>query len=297
MLKHPGNFIGDSWFYTEGDIVHAYYLTSVDSIPPHTKWDVGHATSRDLVNWEIQPLALLRGADGEWDECIATGSIFRDGARYGMAFTAHTRAETGIAWSDDLYHWTKDTNNPTTVVDESIYEGTGTGVRPIRHWRDPFIIQHDGLWYQLVCASAKDEGVVGVATSPDLKQWTVIPPLQTERFSEELECPQIYHRDGRWYLLFSSCADWLYPAWRERLGARASNGGYTMIAADFEGPYRVAEQPRIFAPEVKPEPYAVQILSFRGQDYAIGTLWEEKASYLSDPVPVKFTAQGIVGQS
>ena len=64
MLIHPGYHIGDSWYTIADDTIHCYYLTCPDSIERHTAWDIGHATSRNLVDWDIQPLALRKGPPG-----------------------------------------------------------------------------------------------------------------------------------------------------------------------------------------------------------------------------------------
>ena len=86
MLIHPGHHIGDSWYTIAGDTIHCYYLTCPDSIERHTAWDIGHATSTNLVDWDIQSLVLRKGPPGSYDgRCPATGSVLRFNDRYWLA--------------------------------------------------------------------------------------------------------------------------------------------------------------------------------------------------------------------
>ncbi|MDR1283770.1 MAG: hypothetical protein LBK99_23575 [Opitutaceae bacterium] len=318
MLKHPGNIIGDSWFHVEGDVAHAFYLTCADHLPAHKVWDIGHAVSSDLVNWTLLDLALRRGEAGSWDECLATGSIVKTADGYTMAYTSSNKALTGIAWSRDLSTWTRHTGNPTTACDERYYELMSTGTRKALHWRDPFVFKHDDQWHQLVCASNRagpegGRGTVGWAVSDDLKAWTVLPPPQIEPFSQEMECPQIYHRDNIFYLIFSTFPELLLPdahariqaaddwgAWMSSLpwnvDKQANHGPSTFVltSRNLRGLYRPSTHPTLFRPSDPVQPYACQLLRFKDADYCLGTIWaDDGISYISDPIKVSFQPGGI----
>lgn len=318
MLKHPENIIGDAWFYSEGDITHAFYLTCSKDIPAHKAWDIGHATSHDLINWELQELALQRGAVGSWDECLATGSVVKYRNGYAMAYTSSTHAETGLAFSKDLYTWERFDHNPTTCCDDRYYERMSNGTRKALHWRDPFLFHEGGTWHQIVCASSRigpenGRGTVGWATSQDLMKWTVLPPPDVEIFSQELECPQIYHRNGNYYLLFSAFPELILPEKRETIersqdwGSTVSSlpwnvdkkrnfgpSAFVMMSSTLRGPFRSTPKPCLFQPTDEVQPYASQIIHFHGADYCLGTIWaQDGMSYLSDPIPVIFTSEGI----
>ncbi|MGE9292186.1 MAG: hypothetical protein ACQKBW_01115, partial [Puniceicoccales bacterium] len=188
--------------------------------------------------------------------------------------------------------------NPTTQLDTNYYVPNGGGKRQLRHWRDPFLFKDGGRWLQLVCAAAKDRpahscGAVGLAESPDLRQWTVLPPLDVECFCEEMECPQLYVRNGRYYLVFSTLKALINPASAEQLRGGPRNSTFVMIADNLMGPYRLAKHPHIIPPESPLQPYACQLVSFRGKDYCMGTVWSETPSYMCDPIPVVFGESGI----
>ncbi len=118
MLTHPNCHLGDSWYHVEDDIVHCWYLVCPDDVERHTAWDIAHATSTDLIDWDLQGVVVERGAEDAWDsDCLATGSVVKHNGNYVMAYTAKWNdldAATGIAYSSDLSTWTKSANNPAT---------------------------------------------------------------------------------------------------------------------------------------------------------------------------------------
>jgi len=301
MLIHPGNHVGDAWFHVCGEVVHAFYLTAPSSVKRYTLWDIGHATSRNLVDWKIEGIAIPRGRAGERDERgLATGSVFAAQGRFFMSYTISEWAETVMAVSDDLFRWSKCGGEAGTKLDPALYEPIGTGKRASRHWRDPFVIRHEGSWYQLTCASDPTapegiRGTVGLARSGDLQSWTILPPLDVEPVCQEMECPQLYWRNERWYLVFSALADQISEEAKARIGAgNVWWTTYVMMAKDFFGPYRLAAHPRIVPASQPVQPYACQIVSHRGQDFCLGSVWPEGGGdHISDPLPVRFTESGI----
>ena len=181
MFRLNGHSIGDAWYYEAGDAVHMYFLTRPEA--GAVGWDIGHATTRDLVNWEFLGLALTRGAPGSWDDkSLATGSVVLRDDRYWMAFTGHKIDEplfvqrVGMAVSDDLVRWEKLPENPTSEADPAYYELVSTGERTLTHWRDPFLLDTGEEVVQYVCARRTDgdifsRGTVGLARSGDMHNW------------------------------------------------------------------------------------------------------------------------------
>ncbi|MGH2544720.1 MAG: hypothetical protein ACRDIB_18160, partial [Ardenticatenaceae bacterium] len=126
MLTHPGNHLGDSWYYVEGDTIHCFYLTCPERVERHTSWDIGHATSPNLTDWEIHDLVLRKGPPDSYDgRCPATGSILRFHDRYWLAYTGNwngPQPTVALALSDDLYHWEKLVDNPVTSINPAYYD-------------------------------------------------------------------------------------------------------------------------------------------------------------------------------
>ena len=50
MYRHEGFWIGDAWYYVDGDTIHMYYLTRALTGPEAVGhvMHVGHAISTDL---------------------------------------------------------------------------------------------------------------------------------------------------------------------------------------------------------------------------------------------------------
>jgi beta-fructofuranosidase len=298
MLTIPGHHLGDAWYFVDRDRVHCFVLTCPSGTPRHTAWDIGHAWSLDLKSWTYDGIILRRGPADAWDGiCLATGSVlYRDG-RYWMAYTGNwfgPRPAIGLAASVNLRDWEKFAGNPITTIDEQYYTTASRGRRAFPHWRDPFLFDVDAIVYQLVCASAANQttaaGGIGVACSRDMLDWHVLPPLDVDAFAEELECPQVVAAHGRYYLLFSTYGDLLLA------NAAPQSGGnmYAMVGNAPLGPFRMLS-PEPLLPATLPErPYAGRVVWCDGQPYLLGTVWRDADDVICDPIPVEFTATGIV---
>ena len=241
MFRLDGHDIGDAWYYA-ADALHMYFLTKPEGST--AGWDIGHAASGDLVDWEFLGLAMTRGAPRSWDDkSLATGSVIPYGGRYWMAYTGHRLNEplfvqrVGMAVSDDLVRWEKLPGNPTSEADPAYYELVSTGQRTLTHWRDPFLLDTGKEVVQYVCARNTDgdissRGTVGLARSTDVRNWETLPPLEHDPIAEEMEVPQVYAIDGRYYLVFCSHEQWLSPSYRSRFpGHRFSEARTTRWSA------------------------------------------------------------------
>ncbi len=299
MLIVPRHHLGDSWYCTVGERVHCFFLVCPDTVPRHTAWDIAHASSIDLKKWTNHGVVLRRGAAGAWDgTCLATGSVLRRGRRFWMAYTGNwfgPEPAVGLATSSDLHRWQKIIVNPITTIDEHYYTAHSRGRRPFPHWRDPFLLELDGVAYQLVCAtSAGDDspaGTVGVARSRDLITWEVMPPLEVEPFAEELECPQVVSDAGRHYLVFSTPAGLLLSDTVPTLDAPGNM--YCMVGDSPLGPFRVADPRPLFPADMSDRPYAGRLVRVDGRHYLLGTIWSDAGDRISDPIPFELTPTGM----
>ncbi|MCB0182456.1 MAG: hypothetical protein KDI62_29800, partial [Anaerolineae bacterium] len=214
MLIHPGNYIGDTWYYVDNDTIHCFYLTCPNTIERHISWDIAHATSTNLTDWTLHGVILRKGEPDAYDgRCPATGSVIRFKDRYWLAYTGNWNGPqpvAAMAVSDDLFNWEKLPNNPVTQIDPAYYDDTSR--RPLRdwlHWRDPFLFEYEGAVYHYVCANKNngpidERGTLGLAKTTDMLTWQVLPPPQVDPVCTEMECPQVHHVDGRYYLIFSA---------------------------------------------------------------------------------------------
>ena len=199
MYAREGFAFGDTWYFVRGEEVHLFCLTK----PAGSEhgWDIGHLVSHDLRTWDDAGTALRRGAPGAWDDKgLATGSVIEHDGAYWMAYTGHHSGDehmvqrVGMAFSPDLHHWEKIDENPVAEASPPHYELMSTGKRVMVHWRDPFLLKTGERVLQLVCARRNEgdpssRGTVGVAETRDMRRWTILPPLQHDRMTEEMEVP------------------------------------------------------------------------------------------------------------
>lgn len=262
MLSLPDSWVWDFWTVERatgaGPEYHLFFLYASKALHDperrHVRAAVGHAVSDDLVHWRRVVDALVHGEPGDFDETATwTGSIVADPAGgWRMFFTGMTRLaggllrqQVGAAVSDDLLTWHKVPENPVTTADprwyETIVEVDG---RPVgdEAWRDPFVYADpsgDG-WHMLVTARANtgpndDRGVLAHATSPDLRTWTVHPPVTRPGSGfVHLEVAQVAQVQGRTVLLFDCLGT-------ELTGGRPGRGGVWSLLLD--GPVPDAGRP------------------------------------------------------
>lgn len=258
MFDLPEAWVWDFWIVDDGDRFHLFFLYASralrDPDARHFRASIGHAVSTDLTDWTRVTDALVRSdAPGIDDMATWTGSVTRgaDGRWY-MFYTAVTGAPGGrnvqtitYATSSDLYEWTK-AAAPVLTADPRWYEP----LTDDRQWgdeafRDPWVFADpdgDG-WQMLITARANrgpvdDRGVVGHATSSDLVNWTLRPPLTApgQGFGQ-LEVCQTVEIDGGHYLLFN-CLD---TELSTGLRAAGVSGGVWLARADSAlGPYDIA---------------------------------------------------------
>lgn len=201
----------------------------------------GRATSADLVDWRPEGTAFGNGLPGRFDQqAVWTMHPFRHGTGMAMFYTGVSGLtpegwplqSVGLAYADrtDGTGWRRHGTAPVVEADPRWYR---TADR--MGWRDPFVVRDDeggvegggsgdgggddGGWAMVICASdaslpVEVSGCVALATSPDLENWTVHPPLISPGDVDELECPVLERLDdGTWLLLGSIGATRGFEAW------------------------------------------------------------------------------------
>lgn len=239
-FNRSDQWIWDFWLADDGTRHHLFYLHAPKSLGNpdlrHRNARIGHASSTDLRDWTDHGQAFDAGTPGAFDGSATwTGSIVRGrdglwrmfytGSRF-LAHDSNANIEAiGLATSTDLINWAKQPG-PVCVADPQWYETLGTSSWPEEAWRDPWVFwqQADQLWHMLITARGKngaepDRGVMAHATSPDLKAWTVQPPLsETGSGFAHLEVFQVVRIGRQNHILF--CCDTA-----KLTGARAGQAG------------------------------------------------------------------------
>jgi beta-fructofuranosidase len=302
-LRLADRWIWDFWLAVDGDDVHVFYLQAPRSLGDpelrHRNATIGHAVSRDLRNWRVLPDALGPGPAGAFDDLATwTGSVIPHDGAWHMFYTGVSRAEdgavqrVGLARSEDLVTW--DRQGAVLEADPRWYA---------RHdWRDPWVEwdPDDGQFHMIVCASVSDgpadgRGVIGHATSPDLRSWIARPPVSAPGEFGMLEVPQRAHVGGAWRILFCTTAHHHSAARRARSGMVAEWGTHYLTGASRHGPFTL-DRDDFLAGDPTGTTYAGRLLHHRGDwQFLAWRLHDEHGRFvgeLADPRPVHVRPDG-----
>ncbi|MFT6927825.1 MAG: beta-fructofuranosidase [Psychromonas sp.] len=184
LLNDPNGFI-----YHQGQY-HLFYQWYPYACEHKDKY-WAHLTSKDLVNWRWQPVALT---PSDWFDShgVFSGHAISHNDLLMLFYTGNTRIDEHrdrhttqcLATSTDGIHFTK--QGP--VVPE-----LPPGVTA--HCRDPKVIRHNNRWLMLIGAQREDEiGRLAIYHSKDLKTWTFLALCGDELgdFGYMWECPDFF---------------------------------------------------------------------------------------------------------
>ncbi|KAL2074502.1 hypothetical protein VTL71DRAFT_8280 [Oculimacula yallundae] len=166
----PINFMNDpnGCFLDGNGTWHLYYqYNPTAQVAGNQHW--GHATSKDLYTWQNEKIAIFATPQSQ----IFSGSIVIDTNNTSGFFPNQTNGVVAIytlntaveqtqeiAYSfDDGYTFTNYTANPVLRASP-----------PSTQFRDPKVIWFEDHWVMVI--SYSQEFVIGIFTSPNLKEWT-----------------------------------------------------------------------------------------------------------------------------
>ena len=319
VLALDDQWIWDSWYLRDGATWHGYFLKASKSLgdPELRHWNVsvGHATSRDLRSWTHHGTCFAPSDGPSWDDCTSwTGSTVRDErGGWHLFYTGSSKAEDGMyqrighAVSDDGHSWQRvgdglclDLTGPAAGHYEHDHK---TGLWHDRAMRDPWVMEDPagGGWLMYFTAradgieEANAGGAIGFATSTDLFEWTLEPPVFTGGFGQ-LEVPQVFEHAGRWYCLFCTAAQHFSTAQAAATPGGAVTGSHYLMAADPRGPWRIAEGPFLdgalpckrYAARIVNTGDGLSILGFA--DRPAGTFM----GHVTDPDPIRVDENGYL---
>jgi len=283
----PPGFALDMWFIKEKGLWHQFELNGPHPSDFDKPWPplnqpgrpalawfeqgIFHSTSKDLVTWKDEGVALTIGKPGEWDDGkIASGNICKHGDTYYMFYPGirehgkpgECATPIGLATSKDMIHWTKYSDRPILVPD-------GTHYDPAGNWRDCSFLwdAKSKTWYTVICATAAGEGpieqraCIALAKSTDLIHWEYLPPLVvTDHYTLGLELPFIFKRGDKWYLGHSMYSNYFSKDWlAKHPDVQAKGGVYYFISDSMFGPYTAPEDDCLGC-QPDPPPYAAQLI-------------------------------------
>ena len=312
VLALPDTWFWDFWFAERDGEYHIFTLQApralMDQNKRHWNVSIAHAKSSDLRNWTMLPTALAPGPPGAWDDYTTwTGCVYGHAGTFHMFYTGSCRAEQGLkqriglAVSRDLEHWERHPGNPVLTLDERWYDPLDLDLWHDQAWRDPWIYRHpgDNLFYAAFTARANHgpadaRGVIGLARSPDLYSWEVLPPLTAPGEFGYLEVPQLLEINGKWILLFSAPTEFHAQARLDR-GLPQVSGTFCCLADSPDGPFDIARARILAADPVRSLYSGRMIQTPSGWMFLAVEEFSIQGGFIgrtSDPMPVTFTPDG-----
>lgn len=226
MFYSPeGYTIGDTWQYSCGPVVHAFFLQwrGFDDMSDTESGSIGHIVSDDMLKWTELPCALVRGGAGEYDELdLWTGSCVGKDGRFYLFYTSRNRNNPdanaiSVAVSDDGVNFKKYERNPVLVPCHRFYCGEKNKTPLAVHGNQNFSIvdcrdmhvvydSKSGYWYGYTAMrkpanECTETSVIACARSCDLLAWESLPPCFAPDRYHCIETPDVFEMNGRWYML------------------------------------------------------------------------------------------------
>ncbi|WP_028063675.1 hypothetical protein [Solirubrobacter soli] len=290
MLSSRADWIWDSWLADDGERHHLFSLRAPRALgDPHLRHEsarIGHASSLDLVDWDVHDDALVAARSGFDDLALWTGSVARgDDGIWRLYYTALNREgrgvrdqRIGVAESDDLMTWRR-VAGELVSPDPCHYRMEPDGSSET--WRDPFVFRVGAEWHMLI--TARDpaserlrDGVLAHARSDDMVHWRLAPPLTEPSQFGQLEVAQVRCVDGQWLLLFTCHPD-------EQAEPRPYCAWYVLGDSPL-GPWDVGSA-RPF--EDEPMLFAAQLVQHRDGSWALLGFIEGDEFAVVDPIAVE----------
>lgn len=215
----------------------------------------GHATSRDMVKWKEEPIAIYPDSLGTIFSGSAvvdknnTSGFGKNGQAPLVAIFTHHDADgekagridfqnQSLAYSNDNGKtWTKYSGNP-------VVKNPG-----IKDFRDPKVMWYEPQKKWIMTLATKD--IITFYSSPDLKNWTKESEFGAGRGAHGgvWECPDLITLDDngktRWVLIVN-----LNP------GGPNGGSGTQYFVGDFDGKTFTSEQPKTMWLDYGPDNYA-----------------------------------------
>lgn len=317
VLAIKDKWIWDFWTAHDGEDWHIYFLQADKSLGDpelrHRNVTQGHAVSRDLSNWTHRGTCFAPSAGPAFDDWTTwTGSVVRDDAGlWHLFYTGTSHADGGLkqrighATATDMHSWQRVGDGLALDISGPDYEEFTPGHWHDRAMRDPWVIRNpDGEGWLMYftarlpgIAEPNAGGTIGFATSPDLMDWTLQPPVYRGGMFGQMEVPQVFEYRGKWYCVFCTDAGHWSEAYRAFNPQPPVTGSHYLVADHPLGPWQVAPGP--FLDGHQPcRRYAAKILETADGLVAMGFIHTTKdrnfVGAVSDPIPVTVDADGLL---
>lgn len=217
----PKNWINDpnGFIYYKGEY-HLFY----QYFPYDTQWGTmhwGHATSKDLVNFEHHDIALFPSKEFDKNGCFSGSAIEKDEKLYlyytGVKYLTYDKENIHKSFGNDAFEACQ-----ASIVSENGYNFDNFNDKKLiipaikdlnlghpTHTRDPKVWKHKDRYSMILGSKFKKEDsdkYVGEAlfyTSDDGETWEYKNRCFDETLGDMWECPDLINVDGKYILIMS----------------------------------------------------------------------------------------------
>lgn len=208
-FSREGEYMKDYYVFREGETFHLFYNVGNAGkvqqwFEPGNEKAFGHATSKDLKNWDHHP-RLLDAVPGTWEGMVVSApSIIKYDGTYYMFYTGFDdrvpgKQTVGLATSKDLFDWKRHPGNP-------VYEAPEWAERRPDGWidcRDSHVIRCGDEFLLFTMVTTKEgKGAIALASSKNLTEWKDLGPAVVT--FKEPESPRVFEHAGSLYMFISS---------------------------------------------------------------------------------------------
>ncbi len=168
----------------------------------------GHFKSKDLVHWQVMPIALAPSEDLGEEHCFSGCAAVTKKGKLVLIYTSIGKRlpEQWAAVPEDFHltRWKKHPANP--IITEKHH-----GAIKVHEWRDPFVFVYKGRHYLVtggnLNASNGGQAVVNVyrAENEELTEWKYLGVLfqHPDANVKNIECPNFFKLGEKWVLIVS----------------------------------------------------------------------------------------------
>lgn len=295
MNYHPnGMRMWDTWYLNHEGEVHAFHLQVLAPGSHRTlreAYGIGHAVSRNLLDWQELPNALEPGVEGSGEDLnLFTGCAFeREGSCY-LFYTQRDSRNEGriqriaLAVSKDFCHFEKYPHNPVLEPDpEHFCCEDNPALWGIVDCRDLVVVEdpegagYYGFYAARMPAREMPKGAVIVCVySRDLLHWRHVGPVFTTKRHTIIEVPDVFYMEGRWYMTLLVSNEY---GSRDLFEEEELVGGTIYAVSDRVDGIYTEESDNVILGSRLPNGISCRSLVFNGKRYVLYTMLERQGSH------------------
>jgi len=292
-MKYKGTYFDmwDTWYLNVDDTVHGFHLKSHSG----ENWNVGHIYTKDLLHFNKMRDVLETLPEEKYpDDCLGkyTGCAIEKDGKYYLYYTmrdANKSEKIGLAISDDLEHFTEYKYNPVLVPDEELFvvrpKGEKTDCRDMLVVYDDLSKKYFGYFAAMARIDNGEVGVIGVAESWDLINWTNQKIAYVPEFKGVIEVPNVFKINNKWYMTLMTTT--LYGA-KGAVSDHNLNSFIIVATSDTpDGEFKCPDDNVFLGSSRINNGYAMRTVSYKGNLYAMCIDRSEYGSSISLPKEIK----------